>query len=278
MPVQLDYLPQEKFFFFFLSLSMTVCVVVNLPEGDKQIAWQKYWLTTWRPFSHLSLAWLGAILMSFFIAIHSSPFTSPPLWRDLQCYCDKHLSFSISVVSLLSVALAYARSFSFFHLPFFFFFGSFSHSLSSPYPSFYRGVVLSPALFQPSLQNAYDWRFQVRYHCTQDFQKWSFCITVRHRHMFKDIFAEFPSHLIPMDLHACALISWLTRESVECVGVKWRHLWRLNKHCTCHKGRHLGYLTVLLTVYVSIADWASLLKHVEEKAFFIIDTSIFITQ
>lgn len=38
--------------------------------------------------------------------------------------------------------------------------------------------------------------------------------------MFKDIFAEFPSHLIPMDLHACALISWLTRESVECVGVK----------------------------------------------------------
>lgn len=215
------------------------------------------------------------------VILHCHPLLSLHLTSSLERFAVllRQTSKLFHFCRFVALGCSGLRSqFLFLSPSFFFFFGSFSHSLSSPYPSFYRGVVLSPALFQPSLQNAYDWRFQVRYHCTQDFQKWSFCITVRHRHMFKDIFAEFPSHLIPMDLHACALISWLTRESVECVGVKWRHLWRLNKHCTCHKGRHLGYFTVLLTVYVSIADWASLLKHVEEKAFFIIDTSIFITQ
>lgn len=38
--------------------------------------------------------------------------------------------------------------------------------------------------------------------------------------MFKDILAEFPSHLIPTGLYACALIRRFTRENVECVGVK----------------------------------------------------------
>ena len=41
---QLDYLPQEKFFFLPLNMSVCVCVCVcvveNLPEGDRLIAWQ----------------------------------------------------------------------------------------------------------------------------------------------------------------------------------------------------------------------------------------------
>lgn len=41
MQVRLDYLPHEKF--VFLSPSMTVCVVENSPEGDRQIVWQKHW-------------------------------------------------------------------------------------------------------------------------------------------------------------------------------------------------------------------------------------------
>lgn len=94
---------------------MSTCVEENLPEGDSQIAWYKHWWTNWKPFSHLGLAWLGAIFMSFFIAIYSSPFTLLPLWRDLQRYCDKHLSFSISVVSFLLVASVYTHSFSFVH-------------------------------------------------------------------------------------------------------------------------------------------------------------------
>lgn len=116
------YAARKVCFFFFPRIWVSVCVVKNLPEGDRLIAWQWYWRTNWRPFSHLSLAWLSAILMSLFIAILSTPFTSLPLWRDLQCDCDKHLSFSFSIVPLLMVASAYTRSVSFlFRLPVFLF-------------------------------------------------------------------------------------------------------------------------------------------------------------
>lgn len=138
MQLQLDYLLREKFFSFFFFffvpwIWVSVCVVENLPEGDRLIAWQKYWRTNLRPFSHLSLAWLSAILMSLFSAILSSPFTSLSLWRDMQCDCDKHLSVSFSTVSLLLVALAYTRSVSFFHLPAFFL-----PAHCRPHPSIYR--------------------------------------------------------------------------------------------------------------------------------------------
>lgn len=42
-----------------------------------------------------------------------------------------------------------------------------------------------------------------------------------HTHKFKDINSviAFLFHLIPMDLQVCTLIDWLTRKSVDCVGV-----------------------------------------------------------
>lgn len=153
---------------FFLSLNMSVCLCCGeFAWRDRLIACQQYWRTNWRPFSHLSLAWLSAILMSLFIGIFFSPFTSPPLWRDLQCDCEKHLSFSFYSISLLLVALAFTRSVAFFLLLGFFV----PFSAHCPYPSFYCGVFLSPALFQPSLQNDCDWHFQAQSHSKHDFKK-----------------------------------------------------------------------------------------------------------
>lgn len=61
------------------------------------------------------------INISLFIAIRSSPFTSLPLWRNLQCDCDKHLSFSLPIILSLLVASAYTGSVSLSHSCFFFF-------------------------------------------------------------------------------------------------------------------------------------------------------------
>lgn len=107
-----------RIFFFFPWIWVSVCAVVYLPEGDRLIAWQLYWWTNWRPFSHLSVAWLRAILISLFITSLTSPITSLLLQRDLQCDCDKHLSFSFSIFLLLLVASAYIHSVFFSHLPF----------------------------------------------------------------------------------------------------------------------------------------------------------------
>lgn len=157
-----------RIFFFFPWIWVSVCAVEYLPEGDRLIAWQLYWWTNWRPFSHLSLAWLRAILISLFITSLTSPITSLLLQRDLQCDCDKHLSFSFSIFLLLLVASAYIHSVFFSHLPFcsFFFFNSLSFHFLSFY---YCGVFFTSALFWHILQNDCDWHTQRESHSFHDF-------------------------------------------------------------------------------------------------------------
>lgn len=82
--------------------------------------------------------------------------------------------------------------------------------------------------------------------------------------MSKDILAEFPSHLIPKGLYAPAHQEAHKRKCRVC------RCEMMNKHCTCNRGRHLGWMTVLLTACARTADRASLLEHVaaEKSSFF----------
>lgn len=141
------------------------------------------------------------------------------LQRGSQCDCDKHLSFSISIVSSLVVASHYTHTVSpLFHLP----------AVFVPFPArscllTLASIVVPFCLFQPRLQNQYDWRIQAQSHSTHNFQErlfFIFYMKARSTHLFKDVsFTEFPSLCIVMALPVCTLIIRLTRESVECVGV-----------------------------------------------------------
>lgn len=191
----------KKSTLFFPWIWVSVCVVENLPVGDRLIAWQRYWRTNWRPLSHLSLAWLSAILMSLFIAILSLHLASSLERFAMWLRQTSKLFLFYHFVTLGCLGLHSQCLFS--HSIFFLFLFLFLTFLLSWCFLFFHNLHFKMTVTDISKQNPIA-------HMTSKSEL--FYIKTRHTHTFKDIsFTAFPLHLIPTDLQVCTLISRLTR-------------------------------------------------------------------